>query len=89
MGGGRVGMSTVTAGVQNKVGGVMMKVKINGFDVEGTPEEISAVLKLVDRKEIEYIPIYPHYPPAPPWTVPTYPSYPVWTVCSDANTKTI
>ncbi len=57
-----------------------MKIKINGFDVEGTPEEISSILKLVDSQvlEKEYVPVYPTYPGT---TYPAWPYYPLITWC--------
>ena len=51
-----------------------MKAKINGHEVEGTPEEIAAVLKLMDgQPSYVYINPYPYSPiTAPYWENPTF-----------------
>ena len=64
-----------------------MKAKINGFEIEGTPEEIKQLIGV--SKEVEYVPVYPTYPtypaPTPIWpnTSTPYPPTPwmTWIVC--------
>ena len=58
-----------------------MKVKINGYEIEGTPDEIK---DLIGKQEVTYIPHYiPTYPtpwyPATPQ--PCYPWTRYWTTC--------
>lgn len=50
-----------------------MKATINGITVEGSPEEIAQVIKLVG----EAIKVQPHYVPVPYYPPqPTYPNKP-------------
>ena len=52
-----------------------MKVRINGYEIEGTPEEVAQVIKLVDHQPLPPMtqpPTYPNpYSPQPfgPWPV--------------------
>ena len=53
-----------------------MKAKIKGYEVEGTPDEIAKIIKLVESKA-EPIDYSPQYPPYPYW--PNYSRYPGYT----------
>lgn len=58
-----------------------MKVKINGYDVEGTPEEVKQLIGA--DKKIKYVPVYPQYPSYPNTGdhVPYWPNWPTITWC--------
>ena len=61
-----------------------MKVKINGYEIEGTPGEIK---ELISNGEVTFT--YPPYPQRPTWypAYPTTPTYPWWhgTMCGTSD----
>ena len=58
-----------------------MKATINNITIEGTPEEIAQVIKLVG----EAIKIQPYYVPIPHYPQPIYPKWWPYGICSNSS----